>query len=762
MRKLFITLLVALVCLVAHAAKIGTWRSFASYNSITRIEQTGNQVYVLASGSLYRYNTADQSVNTYDKVSTLSDCNIAEIKWNKAARRLLVLYSNGNIDLIDENDNVLNVSDYYSKALTDDKTVTTITMSGKYAYIGTGFGVLKMNVQTGEFADTYNLGMKVNDVQPDVNGYIYAATDQGVYRASMQSNLVEKTVWTRFAADAYRWIFTVQGTLYGANFNTFARINTATPANPTTLVWQPVFYYVEAYDDRVIFYGWDNTYFFLPSSTFKTLYSVLYRAISYDSTSKTYWVSSPTDGTLSNISFDDNFSQPTTLVTGICPDGPKTNDMARIHFTNGVLGTVPGYEVSGPVQFFDGTNWTTLDDSFASTLGHKYLGHMDFAYDPTNASRLIVVGQTGVYEFRDGKMTNHWGMNNSLLRPVQAITDPTLQLNYTVASSVTIDSKGTAWITNPYSGTTSLLAMNADGTWTSYHHTELLNSNNASLNGMRGAMIDSRGLLWFVNNYWDKPAVVRYNPTTDEIKVYDSFINQDGTSIYCSSVTSVAEDLDHNIWVGTTGGPAMLRSDDIVSGAETFYQPKIPRNDGSNLADYLLSNVAISAIAIDGAGRKWFGTNGNGAYLISADNLTQLQHFTSSDTPLPSDMITDVAIDGTHGEVFFATDHGLCSYMSDASEAADEMTKDNVYAYPNPVRPDYDGLVTVTGLSLNADVKIVSSSGALVAEGRSSGGTFTWDATDKKGRRVASGVYMVQTATSTGGKGTVCKIAVVN
>ena len=190
-------------------------------------------------------------------------------------------------------------------------------------------------------------------------------------------------------------------------------------------------------------------------------------------------------------------------------------------------------------------------------------------------------------------------------------------------------------------------------------------------------------------------------------------------------------------------------------------QYKVPRNDGTDYADYLLAGNEITCKAVDKAGRKWFGTNGNGVYLISADNNTQEQHFTTDNSKLLSNTIESIAINDQTGEVFFGTERGLCSYVSDATQTNTEMTKDNVWAYPNPVTPEYNGLITVTGLTLNADVKILSANGALVAEGRSNGGTFTWDGNDQKGRRVASGVYMVVTATSDGNKGTVCKIAIV-
>ncbi|MBR6606149.1 MAG: Por secretion system protein, partial [Prevotella sp.] len=174
-----------------------------------------------------------------------------------------------------------------------------------------------------------------------------------------------------------------------------------------------------------------------------------------------------------------------------------------------------------------------------------------------------------------------------------------------------------------------------------------------------------------------------------------------------------------------------------------------------------LSGVDIRCMAIDGANRKWFGTGGNGVYVISNDNIEQIYNFTTQNSSLLSNNINSIAINDYEGEVFIATDMGLCSYMNDATVAVESMDKDNIYAYPNPVRPEYTGPITIVGLTFNADVKITTATGYLVAEGRSNGGTFTWDGCDKDGKRVASGIYNVITATSTGEKGTVCKIAII-
>jgi hypothetical protein len=290
----------------------------------------------------------------------------------------------------------------------------------------------------------------------------------------------------------------------------------------------------------------------------------------------------------------------------------------------------------------------------------------------------------------------------------------------------------------------------------------LIDKNNKSLRGMKGSYFDSRGLLWFVNSHSDNPALLCYNPADDSVVKFNRFVNQDGVNISNYYVECVCEDQNGNIWIGTDKGPVYLDTERMADNTLGIIQHKVPRNDGTDYADYLLSNVYINSIAIDGANRKWFGTETNGVFLISADNNTQIQHFTEENSFLLSNKIESIAINDQTGEVFFGTDKGLCSYISDATKPVTEMKKDNVWAYPNPVTPDYTGLITIKGLSFDADVKILTSNGTLVNEGRSNGGTYTWNGCDKKGRRVASGVYMVVTATKTGSKGTVCKIAIIN
>ena len=307
----------------------------------------------------------------------------------------------------------------------------------------------------------------------------------------------------------------------------------------------------------------------------------------------------------------------------------------------------------------------------------------------------------------------------------------------------------------------SLLKLSSDHQWIDHHQTLLTDDSGNTLAGLRGMMIDSRGLLWFVNNNWQDPSLFCYDMENDNLIKYNNFTNQDGVKYDVVWAYCVAEDREGNIWVGTDSGPFMIQKQEVGQERVTFQQIKVPRNDGTDYADYLLSGVSISSIAIDGGNRKWFGTNGAGAFLISADNMNQIHNLTTDNSKLITNQITSIVINQRSGEVFFLSDDGLCSYMSNAIEPAEEMTKDNVWAYPNPVTPDYTGLITITGLSYDADVKITASNGALIAEGRSNGGMFTWDGCDKNGHRVISGIYYVISATSEGRSGTCCKIAII-
>jgi ligand-binding sensor domain-containing protein len=228
--------------------------------------------------------------------------------------------------------------------------------------------------------------------------------------------------------------------------------------------------------------------------------------------------------------------------------------------------------------------------------------------------------------------------------------------------------------------------------------------------------------------------------------------NLPSANIYC-----LAEDKDGDIWVGTDKGIAVFYSpDNILNGGDA--QQIFVEED--NKTQILLETELISAIAVDGGNQKWIGTRSNGIYLFSSDGQKQIHHFTDDNSPLFSNSILDIEIDGKTGEVFIATEKGMVSFQNTIIEPFEKF--EEVYCYPNPVKPDYSGPVLIHGMMDNAVVKIVDVAGNLVYETTANGGQAIWYTKNLKGSRVSSGVYAVLAATKDGAQKTVTKILVIN
>lgn len=656
-------LLCALLWITFLCGASAQWKAYPSYYEPTEIEQTSDgMLYVLASGGLFSYNTQDQEVQTYDKTTVLSDGDISHIAWCKAAKKLVIVYSNQNIDLLSSNGDVLNLPAYMNTSMTVDKSVYSVDISGSYAYLSTGFGIVKLNVSNGSFADTYQLGFRVDYSYTD-NNYIYAASStNGLYRASLTSNLLNPNEWTRIGDYVSR---------------------------PKTM-----------------------------------------------------------DATL------------LATVNNIKPDGPKYNHFGFLKMYNSKLYTCGGgYDVvsdlnyPGCIQVLDNDKWTIYQDNLQSQTGISYRDVTCLDVDPLNDQHVFAGAINGLYEFNNGSFVKHYSYDNSSLAPTFSNNK-----EYVVVFGLKYNTNGDLWVLNSLNNEQNILQYTKDSQWNAYFQSDL-----KGLAMLSQSTIDSRGLLWFVNNNWQKPSFYVYQQEGNVLKSFVlPYINEDGTEVSnINYVRCIAEDKDNNMWIGTDRGPLMLTSDQITATSPIYTQVKVPRNDGTNYADYLLTGVDIRCIYVDKNNRKWFGTTGNGLYIIDSDNITTLAHFTKDNSKLFSDDILALAANESTGEVFIGTDKGLCSYTSNFADNSNGMTKDNVWAYPNPVRPGYTGAITITGLTSGATVKIVTSNGALVNEGTASNGEYKWYGIDRNGKQVVSGVYMVEVATSEGDKGVVCKIAIV-
>jgi len=452
------------------------------------------------------------------------------------------------------------------------------------------------------------------------------------------------------------------------------------------------------------------------------------------------------------------------LVKTLQPGGPKYNYFGFLKMHDGKLYSCNGTVEMNPgcIQVLSNNEWSFFQDDMATQTGINYQDVFCLDIDPRDNSHVMAGSREGLYEFRNGQFVKLWNSDNSLIESFNKKSK-----DYELVYGVMYDKDGNLWALNSQAPTQSILEYTKDGEWKSFPHSELMKlkylfPEPQSLGSLKGMMTDSRGLVWFVNDHWTVPSFYAYQTGTNALNSYQGpFVNEDGTSLNITFCKCIAEDKDNNMWIGTNIGPFMLEPDQIAAANPVLTQVKVPRNDGTNYADYLLSGVNIQSIVVDKNNRKWFGTNGNGLYLIAADNITTLAHFTKTNSKLLSDNILSLALNDATGELFIGTDQGLCSYTGNFSDASNGMTKDNVWAYPNPVKPDYTGAITITGLENGASVKIVTSNGVLVNEGIASNGEYKWYGINRDGKRVASGVYMVEVATSEGEKGVVCKIAIV-
>ena len=711
MNRTAVIILSILSPLFLQAATIGEWNVYPAYADITDIQPAGNTVYVLSSKNLFSYHLSDNSVKTYGKGHGLSDAGITHIAWCDQAKKLVVIFDNYNIDFIDLDDNYNNLSDYYQKSTSLNKTINKVKVVNQYAYLCTGFGILKIDVKKEEIADVYQLNDNIADMTI-IDQVMYAINSNGkkIYQANTKDNLLDPNNWTLFDGN--------KSDIFKEDKNTI-KLSTA-------------------------------------------------NVVVFDKKNNCYW-SDDKNGNLQSFVLDDN-KEPVMKLEGIHPDGPQSNYFYFMKVFNNKLYTVPGgwswvdnFLRPGMIQILDeDKNWTIYGKDVKPDFGRNFQDVSSIAVDPRDPTHFFVgTGGTGIYEFKDGEKINNFTHGNSDDAIYSTLRTININHNYVRADGVIYDADGVLWLVNGNSPN-PVISFTPDRKWVTYHPEELMGNNGNGYSNLTRTCLDKKGRYWVVNDYGNFPALFCFDTVNKAGKRFVNFKNQDGVKFTIYRVPNVSEDLQGNIWLCTEIGPLMLTEEQINDPSLGFIQVKVPRNDGTNFADYLLNGVFVTCMTIDGAGRKWFGTDSKGVYLISEDNNTQIEHFTETNSNLLSNTIESIEVNNKTGEVFFGTSKGLCSYMSDASETAEEMIKDQVYAYPNPVRPDYTGYITITGLTYNADVKILTVNGTLVKEGRSNGGSFVWDGNDQNGKRVASGIYMVNTATQDGKKGTVCKIAIIN
>ena len=764
MKQRLITIIMAIaIAVTAYADAIGTWTSFNTYADITDIQMADKKVFVLSSGNLYAYNKTDNSTVVYDKQTGLNGISIEYIAWNRTAKKLIVVYDNKNIDLIDTKDNVTNIADYANKTMTVDKTINGISIVGQYAYLACAFGIIKLDMSNEYIAETYNIGMNIIQATA-VGNYIYALTDGNtIIKGDTRLNLNDKTAWKSVAGASFQYIYNLSGKLMGfTNGQPVALINPETDEQTASgeSLW---FATMKQSGDRTI--GINSNYFYVINgdASVKRYYldsNIGHIDIENETTNGiNCWVNDSDNALASKTAYSDGTSK--TNLTGLKPYGIPVPGTYHMDIRRGTLYVTAGMwsypfgstAYDGNIAVLKDGEWSLLENTGdILTVTKKYKQVNSVAVDPKNDNHVFASAYTGLYEFLGGKFIKRYGSAEGL-----TTYDLTTTEYHLIITDIKFDADGKLWLLNSMVEKKPLAYMDSNGKL-GFVESSVFQGVDEYVNDLEGLSFTDN-YVWLVNARTNYPALYRYDKASGKVITMQAFYNQDASPLSISTIYSTTVDKQGNLWLATNAGPLYIMPQDRDNIVIT--QHKVPRNDGTNYADYLLNNISSTVICIDNANRKWIGTENNGIYVISSDCNTQIHHFTAESSPLLSNLIYDIKIDELSGKVYITTDKGLCVYQSDITDGNTEMTDDNVRAYPNPVTPDYTGDITVTGLEPGSYVKILSVSGNLVSEGECVGGSYVWDGRNTDGNRVASGVYMVNVSKPDGSKGIVTKIAIV-
>ena len=763
-KRVLISFLFVLLLAFEVKASDDNWTLYPSYHNATYCQVMGGKVYVLASGALYSYDKSDNEVRRYDKITTLSDINIAHIRYSSFINALVVVYSNANIDILYDDGAVYNISDFKNKQL-PDKTINNVDIQGSTANLSTSFGVVVLDLENMEFDNTFNTGLNTTCTYL-FKERLYTATQSGLYYCETGKNMLDNGNWEKFNSTTLKALGALDGRLYciasdGKLYEILSENN-----NLELVDGSGKFNYLYSDGNALIVIS-SSSIVKLEGGITKKLCNVNKKYDFILKNKETYWCCGGYAG-LVEAAVENN----TIVAKGLplIPNSPIRNYCEYMKFTDSGKLLVSG----GHVNYFDnifysGTlmeyhceddRWINLpEDTIRSATGYSYVNICSVDEDPTEPGHYFAGSfGYGVYEFREGKFVKHYNHENTTL---ESASSGKYAYAYVRVPTVKFDKEGNLWCVNT-DVKDVLKVLKKDGTWLSLNYKEI-----EYWATVVKPYVDSRGWLWLTAIQGDPGlfCAKRNNTpfdTSDDVtgKWLNKFTNQDGISYDIYQLYDIAEDKDGAIWVGTNIGVFVIDNPEKFFKDGIFKQIKIARNDGTGLADYFMSGVYIKDIEVDGANRKWIGTNSNGLYLVSADGQETICHFTTENSPLPSDCIESIAINNLTGEVFVGTDMGIACYRSDATAAAPSLDKNSIHVYPNPVRADYGGNISVVGLTHDCVVKIVDAAGYLVNEGVSNGGLYSWNGRNARGEKVASGVYHVLTYDSDGNEGVATKILI--
>ncbi|MCE1154625.1 MAG: T9SS type A sorting domain-containing protein [Bacteroidales bacterium] len=778
MKKYFLCMLTLVAILpLAGQGIIGKWRTHLAYNSVNQIAQSKTKIFAVSEGSLYSVSKLDGDIEFYSKMSGLNDANIIKIEYDEANNQLLIIYQNGNIDIMHEA-GVNNIPDLFRKQMSSSKAINEVSFAGKNAYLSSDFGILLVNMEKQEITDTYIIGQGGRETKVLStalhNDTLYAISENQLLWSDAKKPhlLVNFEYWKPVAqlpgSGNFKRIFSFGGKLILLRGSELYRRDEGN--SWTQLASSLNIHSAHVSHGRIILND-KSSYIFTLDEQFelRSQQVTVSDDVEYDNENSTFWLAGMDLGVISAKIKPGQSSE----INYYKPKGPALNIPYWMTFSGEKLFVVPGgrwdntYNRPGIVMIYENGQWKNIysqeivDIIQQQVPGQPVLDFVNVAVNPLDSRHFYVTSfGNGLFEFRNDQFVKWHTHKNS---PFVNVFDFT-PYSYIRLDGATFDADGNLWLCNMFDAN-AIKILTAGGQWKSLYFAEsnkptlgniLINNQNPKQKWVNSVRSPSGIFIFDDNGTFD-------DQSDDKNRFISAFPDTDnpGSDLRPAYIYTLQQDKNGVIWAGTDIGPLLFyNTNRAFESTYTCSRVKIPRNDGTNQADYLLKDETIQAIAIDGANRKWLGTKNSGLYLMSDNGQETIRHFTSSNSPLLSDNILSITINPVSGEVFIGTSNGLVSYQSDAAESTGAYN--NVYAYPNPVRENYQGIITITGLIDNTQVKITDISGNLIYQTVSNGSMATWDGNDVHGRRVSTGVYLAICASEDGTQSTITKIMVIN
>lgn len=747
--------------LVSAQVGIGQWETFQTYGNGTSVAINGTQVFCGTQEGLYSYNYSSNEFAEFTKPSGYVGLGVTAVGYSPKSNTTIVAYDDANLDLL-KNGEIVNLPQIKNYSLTGDKKIYNITIAGDSAILSCGFGVVVVDIKQEiiktdvKFSDDLAFAGEVCYDAAIMGGYYYFATSQGVYKVLYTSNIKDLSNWNLVSglpAGSYNTLATHNGTLY-LNYSNYL---TNSLDNSDTL------YTYNGVSAAVYQPGWlvrindivsNNGYLGLLASeearimdwngalqtSIPTGCFTRSQKMDIDPTGKA-WIALTGSGMISHDGTNCDIHY---------LDGPFSKNVWDMQIVNGDIWVATGgVNINwGNVYIADKMyyrrngdwKWYNIPD-----MGY-YLNHTDIhtlAVDPGNAGHVYAgAWGTGLYEGQN------YGQNSfQYLYPEVDSAASIPQLNYKVGG-MAFDEDMNLWFSNSNTDQ-QLKVKRSNGTWGSISLTQTSSSNTVGK-----VAVDQRGQVWVAVH---GKGIVVYDIETGQQRLLSSTYNNG--DLPQLTVRALECDLDGQMWVGTHDGIRVF-SPSQVFGSVNINGQKIVIKDENGINELLLKETIINDIETDGANRKWIATMGTGVRLVSSDGREIIHSFTAENSPLLSNNVNCVAIDDQSGEVCFGTDKGIVCFRSDATAASDNFG--NVYAYPNPVKPEYNGPIAITGMANNSAVKITDIAGNLVFETTSEGGQAIWNGLTYEGKRPSTGVYLVFCANEDASQTVVTKILFIH